>query len=84
MPSACVLFLLGLIPGMPNTLFLLGSAITFSVWWIIRKNNKSFDNSDAKITENNTDNKNTENEEDDNIILEGTEVVTPEPETSES
>ena len=35
LPSACVLFLLGLIPGMPNTLFLLGSAITFFIWWII-------------------------------------------------
>ena len=40
LPSACVLFLLGLIPGMPNTLFLLGSFLTFSVWWIIRKKNE--------------------------------------------
>ena len=53
---------------MPNTLFLLGSALTFSVWWIIRKNNESFDNGDTNINENNKDNKNIENEEDDNVI----------------
>ena len=48
LPSACVLFLLGLIPGMPNTLFLLGSAITFFIWWIIRKNNETLnDNYDS-------------------------------------
>ena len=70
LPSACVLFLLGLIPGMPNTLFLLGSALTFTVWWMLRKNNENFDNGDTNISENNKnkDAKNTENEEDENII----------------
>ena len=69
LPSACVLFLLGLIPGMPNTLFLLGSALTFFVWWIIRKNNQTFnDNDDANIADNNKDIKNNENEEDENYI----------------
>ena len=70
LPSACVLFLLGLIPGMPNTLFLLGSAITFAVWWMLRKNNENFDNGDTNVSENNKnkDVKNTENEEDENII----------------
>ena len=68
LPSACVLFLLGLIPGMPNTLFLLGSALNFFVWWILRKNNESFDNNDTNVSENNKDIKNTENEEDENII----------------
>ena len=70
LPSACVLFLLGLIPGMPNTLFLLGSALTFTVWWMLRKNNENFDNGDMNISENNKnkDTKNTENEEDENII----------------
>ena len=70
LPSACVLFLLGLIPGMPNTLFLLGSALTFAVWWMLRKNNENFDNGDTNISENNKnkDAKNTENEEDENII----------------
>ena len=70
LPSACVLFLLGLIPGMPNTLFLLGSALTFTVWWMLRKNNENFDNGDTNVSENNKnkDVKNTENEEDENII----------------
>ena len=70
LPSACVLFLLGLIPGMPNTLFLLGSALTFTVWWMLRKNNENFDNGDKNVFENdkNKDAKNTENEEDENII----------------
>ena len=75
LPSACVLFLLGLIPGMPNTLFLLGSALTFSVWWIIRKNNESFDNGDTNITENNKDNKNLENEEEDDNIISLSEIA---------
>ena len=70
LPSACVLFLLGLIPGMPNTLFLLGSAITFAVWWMLRKNNENFEDGDTNVSENNKnkDVKNTENEEDENII----------------
>ena len=47
LPSACVLFLLGLIPGMPNILFLLGSALTFFVWYMLsRKNEKN----DQKIS----------------------------------
>ena len=54
---------------MPNTLFLLGSALTFFVWWIIRKNNQTFnDNDDANIADNNKDIKNNENEEDENYI----------------
>ena len=36
LPSACVLFLLGLIPGMPNTLFLVGSGLTFFIWWMLK------------------------------------------------
>ena len=45
LPSACVLFLLGLIPGMPNILFLLGSALTFFVWYMLsRKNEKNDQN----------------------------------------
>ena len=70
LPSACVLFLLGLIPGMPNTLFLLGSALTFTVWWMLRKNNENFDNGDTNFSENNNnkDAKKPENEEDENII----------------
>ena len=41
------LFLLGLIPGMPNTLFLLGSALTFFIWWILKKNNQTSNDNDT-------------------------------------
>ena len=68
LPSACVLFLLGLIPGMPNTLFLLGSALTFFVWWMIRKNRKSINEDKTLFSENNEDNIKTENEDDENVI----------------
>ena len=64
LPSACVLFLLGLIPGMPNTLFLLGSFLTFSVWWIIRKKNEEIED---KITLSN-DNQDVDDKKDDNSI----------------
>ena len=64
LPSACVLFLLGLIPGMPNTLFLLGSFLTFSVWWIIRKKNEE---TEDKITLSN-DNQDVDDKKDDNSI----------------
>ena len=64
LPSACVLFLLGLIPGMPNTLFLLGSFLTFSVWWIIRKKNEE---TEDKITLSN-DNQDVDEKKDDNSI----------------
>ena len=69
LPSACVLFLLGLIPGMPNTLFLIGSALTFFVWWMIRKNNQSFDNaSNADISNNNENLDTNQDKEDENLI----------------
>ncbi len=69
LPSACVLFLLGLIPGMPNTLFLIGSALTFFVWWMIRKNNQSFDNaSNADISDNNENLDTNQDKEDENLI----------------
>ncbi|MBL6680300.1 MAG: flagellar biosynthesis protein FlhA [Proteobacteria bacterium] len=64
LPSACVLFLLGLIPGMPNTLFLLGSFLTFSVWWIIRRKNEE---TEDKITLSN-DNQDVDDKKDDNSI----------------
>ena len=64
LPSACVLFLLGLIPGMPNTLFLLGSFLTFSVWWIIKNKNEE---TEDKITLSN-DNQDVDDKKDDNSI----------------
>jgi flagellar biosynthesis protein FlhA len=54
LPSACVLFLLGLIPGMPNTLFLLGSGLTFFVWWMLRKKSEELDE-DTRISDENND-----------------------------
>ncbi len=69
LPSACVLFLLGLIPGMPNTLFLIGSALTFFVWWIIRNNTQTFNKNDESDYENNKDIHKPENEEDNIVSL---------------
>ena len=37
LPSAGVLFLLGIIPGMPNFLFLIASGLTLFIWWTIKK-----------------------------------------------
>ena len=52
LPSAGVLFLLGLIPGMPNVLFLIASGLTFFVWWRIKqKEDETNDGSDT-INEN--------------------------------
>ena len=68
LPSACVLFLLGLIPGMPNTLFLIGSGLTFFVWWMLRKNNESLDENENTNFEKGSDVKNIENAEDENNI----------------
>ena len=68
LPSACVLFLLGLIPGMPNTLFLVGSAITFFIWWAIRKKNMSNNANDTNFSEKNEDIKGHEEKEDENTI----------------
>ena len=64
LPSACVLFLLGLIPGMPNTLFLLGSGLTFFIWWMLQRKNESFEQ-DTNIANENVD---ADDEKDDNSI----------------
>ena len=64
LPSACVLFLLGLIPGMPNTLFLLGSGLTFFIWWMLQRKNESF-NEDTTLADENVD---ADNKKDDNSI----------------
>ena len=67
LPSAAVLFLLGLIPGMPNSLFLIASGITFFIWWTIRKNSEiSVDN--ENVDNQNNDGKEIDNEKDENLI----------------
>ena len=38
LPSAAVLFLIGMIPGMPNFLFLIASALSFLIWYYLYKN----------------------------------------------
>ena len=34
LPVSGVLILIGIVPGMPNTLFLIASGVTFFIWWI--------------------------------------------------
>ena len=41
LPSGGVLFLLGLIPGMPNMLFLTASGLTFFIWWKIKQKDQN-------------------------------------------
>lgn len=69
LPSAGVLFLLGLIPGMPNILFLIASGLTFFVWWRIKqKDNENNDGSDT-INENGETIVNEEKNDDNSINL---------------
>ena len=37
LPSSAVLFLIGMIPGMPNFLFLIASGLSFSIWYYLYK-----------------------------------------------
>ena len=67
LPSAGVLFLLGIIPGMPNLLFLTASALTFFIWWTIKKQGKSSGEiNDESIKENDEDK--LDNTDDDNTL----------------
>ena len=50
LPSAGVLFLLGIIPGMPNLLFLIASGLTFFVWWIIKKQSDISDDTKSNVS----------------------------------
>ncbi len=72
LPSAGVLFLLGLIPGMPNELFLFAAALTFFIWWIIRKNTTAINNLDAndQLSENNNEKDRVNEKSDHSISLE--------------
>ena len=67
LPSAGVLFLLGIIPGMPNLLFLIASGLTFFIWWTIKKqddNSTNFNDVNSKSN----DEEVLENEKDENSI----------------
>ncbi|MDC0456967.1 flagellar biosynthesis protein FlhA [Alphaproteobacteria bacterium] len=67
LPSAAVLFLLGIIPGMPNFLFLIASGLTLFVWWTIKKQGDKSINSD-EVKNLSSDEENLENEKDENSI----------------
>ena len=67
LPSAGVLFLLGIIPGMPNLLFLTASALTFFIWWTIKKQAEySGEINDKSVKENDEDK--LDNTDDDNTL----------------
>ena len=67
LPSAGVLFLLGIIPGMPNFLFLIASGLTLFIWWTIKKQseNSTVYNETQKI---NNDESDVDQEKDENSI----------------
>ena len=67
LPSAGVLFLLGLIPGMPNLLFIIASGLTFFVWWRLKQKEDEIDNS-SQITNENGETIVKEEKDDDNSI----------------
>ena len=67
LPSAGVLFLLGLIPGMPNVLFLIASGLTFFVWWRLKQKEDDIDNG-SQITNENGETIVKEEKDDDNSI----------------
>ena len=67
LPSAGVLFLLGIIPGMPNLLFLTASALTFFIWWTIKKQGESSGEMNDKSVKENDEDK-LDNTDDDNAL----------------
>ena len=67
LPSAGVLFLLGIIPGMPNLLFLTASALTFFIWWTIKKQAASSGEINDKSVKENDEDK-LDNTDDDNAL----------------
>ena len=67
LPSAGVLFLLGIIPGMPNLLFLTASALTFFIWWTIKKQMESSGEINDKSVKENDEDK-LDNTDDDNTL----------------
>ena len=51
LPSSAVLFLIGMIPGMPNFLFLIASGISFLIWYYLYKNKFNKENEDEILVE---------------------------------
>ena len=51
LPSSAVLFLIGMIPGMPNFLFLIASGLSFLIWYYLYKNKINKENEDEILAE---------------------------------
>ena len=69
LPSAGVLLLLGMIPGMPNLLFLLASGITFFIWYRIKQKDEDSIEDNNNLLENSNSSKSSDkSEKDDNEI----------------
>ena len=51
LPSSAVLFLIGMIPGMPNFLFLIASGLSFLIWYYLYKNKINKQNEDDILAE---------------------------------
>ncbi len=51
LPSSAVLFLIGMIPGMPNFLFLIASVLSFSIWFYLYKNKSNDEDKKELLTE---------------------------------
>ena len=51
LPSAAVLFLIGMIPGMPNLLFLLASIMSLGVWYYLSKKEGKINDSSEDETQ---------------------------------
>ena len=50
LPSSAVLFLIGMIPGMPNFLFLIASVLSFLIWYYLYKNKLDEEAEDELLT----------------------------------
>ena len=51
LPSSAVLFLIGMIPGMPNFLFLIASVLSLSIWYYLYKNKLDTETKDEILSE---------------------------------
>ena len=67
LPSAGVLFLLGIIPGMPNVLFLIASGLTLFIWWRIKTQEENLTNS-GEVQSQTSNEENAAQEKDENSI----------------
>jgi len=74
LPSGGVLFLLGLIPGMPNMLFLTASGLTFFIWWKIKQKDKN-PNEENNILDNNSNMDGDATKKDDDNSIDLSEVA---------